>query len=122
MNDEPVHTTHALVAHWISWGPLQGYAEPGTFHFSAPVQDALEPATTRPHDPRRIRFARDVEEIPPRKESIWADAWEIAARDLFKFLATDLFLLIAVIPVMTLLKELGKLLEFFGDKANDGEL
>jgi hypothetical protein len=25
MNDEPIHTTHALVAHWISWGPLQGY-------------------------------------------------------------------------------------------------
>jgi hypothetical protein len=26
MNDDPDHTTHALVAHWVSWGPLQGYA------------------------------------------------------------------------------------------------
>jgi hypothetical protein len=29
---------------------------------------------------------------------------------------------IAMIPIMTLLAELGKLLEFFGDKAGDGEL
>ncbi|KAL3441854.1 hypothetical protein BJX65DRAFT_313392 [Aspergillus insuetus] len=122
LNDEPVHTTHALVAHWIAWGPLQGYAVPGTVHFSAPAQDATEPATTRPRLRRRVRFANDVGEIPPRQESVWDGVWETFACDVLKFLATGFFLLIAMIPIMTLLAQIGKLLEFFGDKANDGEL
>ncbi|KAL2847581.1 hypothetical protein BJX68DRAFT_267985 [Aspergillus pseudodeflectus] len=119
MHDEPITSTHALIAHWLACVPLRGDHENGSVDFCAPGQDAIYPATTRPRDRRRVRFARDVEEIPPRPEE---SIWKGVAYDVVKFLATVIFVLIAMIPIRIMLAQMEKLLELFRTMDGEGEL